>query len=103
MLDLGNSFLASIERDVRCGYVTREQAQTSYGVGFAKDASIDASATVKRRAEMKKEGLPIDEPIAPTPLFPQQMDFEQPQRNEIPEKLTEEERVVFAMNCRCCS
>ncbi|WP_082540562.1 hydantoinase B/oxoprolinase family protein [Pseudolabrys sp. Root1462] len=95
--------IASIERDVRCGYVTREQAETGYGIVFAKDGAIDAKATAKRRAEMKKDGLPIDEPIAPTPVFPTQMAFEQPQRNEIPEKLTEEERVVFAMNCRCCS
>ncbi|MBS0532695.1 MAG: hydantoinase B/oxoprolinase family protein [Proteobacteria bacterium] len=95
--------IAGIERDVRCGYVTREQAETNYGVVFAKDGSIDAQATAKRRAAMKKDGLPIDEPIAPTPVFPSQMVFEQPQRNEMPEKLTEEERVVFAMNCRCCS
>lgn len=95
--------IASIERDVRCGYVTREQAETGYGIVFAKDGAIDAKATAKRRAEMKKDGLPIDEPIAPTPVFPAQMAFEQPQGNEIPEKLTEEERVVFAMNCRCCS
>ncbi|MCW5689443.1 MAG: hydantoinase B/oxoprolinase family protein [Pseudolabrys sp.] len=95
--------IASVERDVRCGYVTREQAETNYGVVFTKDGAIDAKATAKRRDEMKKEGLPIDEPIAPTPVFPAQMTFEQPQRNEIPEKLTEEERMVFAMNCRCCS
>lgn len=95
--------VASIERDVRCGYVTREQAETSYGVVFAKDGSIDAKATQQRRAEMEKGGLPIDEPIAPTPVFKTQMIYEQPQRNEIPEKLTEEERMVFAMNCRCCS
>lgn len=95
--------IASVERDVRCGYVTREQAETNYGVVFAKDAAIDAKATAKRRAGMKKDGLPLDEPIAPTPVFPDQLAFEQPQRNEIPEKLTEEERMVFAMNCRCCS
>lgn len=95
--------VASVERDVRCGYITREQAETSYGIVFGKDGAIDAKATTNRRAAMKKDGLPLDEPIAPTPVFPAQMVFEQPQRNEIPEKLTEEERVVFAMNCRCCS
>ncbi|MBS0246878.1 MAG: hydantoinase B/oxoprolinase family protein [Proteobacteria bacterium] len=95
--------VASVERDVRCGYVTRDQAERDYGVAFAKDGSIDVEATAERRADMKKQGLPIDEPIAPTPIFPAQMILEQPQRNEIPEKLTEEERVVFAMNCRCCS
>lgn len=95
--------IAGVERDVRCGYVTREQAETNYGAVFKGDGTIDAVATEKRRAEMKKAGLPIDEPIAPTPVFPAQMTFEQPQRNEIPDKLTEEERMVFAMNCRCCS
>jgi N-methylhydantoinase B len=95
--------IASLEYDVRCGYVTREQAETSYGAVFKADGSIDAVATAKKRAEMKKAGLPIDEPIAPTPVFPAQLAVQQPQRNEIPEKLTEEERMVFAMNCRCCS
>ena len=95
--------IASLERDVRCGYVTRAQAETNYGAVFATDGSIDATATGKKRAEMKKAGLPVDEPIAPTPVFPEQLAVQQPQRNEIPEKLTEEERMVFAMNCRCCS
>jgi len=95
--------VASVERDVRCGYITREQAETSYGIAFGKDGAVDVSATAKRRAAMKKDGLPLDEPIAPSPVFPVQMVLDQPQRNEMPEKLTEEERVVFAMNCRCCS
>lgn len=95
--------LDRLAHDVRCGYVTREQAEANYGAVFKADGSIDAAATATRRAEMRKAGLPIDEPIAPTPVFPTQMAFEQPQRNEIPEKLTEEERMVFAMNCRCCS
>lgn len=95
--------VASLEHDVRCGYVTRAQAETNYGAVFAADGSIDVKATAKKRAEMKKAGLPIDEPIAPTPVFPEQLAVQQPQRNEIPEKLTEEERMVFAMNCRCCS
>ncbi len=90
--------------DVRCGYVTREQAEASYGAVFAADGSIDPAATAKRRDEMRRSGLPIDEPIAPTPVFPQHVTFEPtPQRSEMPADLTEEERVVFAMNCRCCS
>ncbi|HWK96464.1 MAG TPA: hydantoinase B/oxoprolinase family protein [Pseudolabrys sp.] len=95
--------IEDVAHDVRCGYISREQAETSYGVVFKADGSIDAKATDKRRADMKKAGLPIDEPIAPTPVFPAQLAVQQPQRNEIPEKLTEEERMVFAMNCRCCS
>ena len=95
--------IEGLERDVRCGYISPEQAETSYGVVFKADGSIDIKATDKRRAEMKKAGLPIDEPIAPTPVFKTNTVYEQPQRNEIPEKLREEERMEFAMNCRCCS
>lgn len=96
--------LDSLAHDVRCGYVTREQAESKYGAVFAADGSIDAKATVENRSTMRAKGLPEDEPIAPMPVFPVHMEFaQQPTRNEIPEKLTEEERMVFAMNCRCCS
>jgi N-methylhydantoinase B len=92
--------LAILERDLRCGYVSRAQAETSYGAVFTADGRIDAAATEMRRDEMRKEGLPVDEPIAPTPIFP--VNFE-PQKIPMPEKLTEEEQIVFAMNCRCCT
>ena len=55
-----------------------------------------------RRASMKQQGLPHDEPITeiiipfPTAAQPQVREPEH-------EKLTEEERVAFAMRCRCCS
>ena len=92
--------LVMLARDVRCGYVSREEAEKSYGAVFAADGSIDAAASARSRDEMQKQGLPVDEPIAPTLIFP--VNFE-PQKIPMPEQLTEEEQIVFAMNCRCCS
>jgi N-methylhydantoinase B len=96
--------LDSLARDVRCGYVTRDQAESKYGAVFVLDGTIDARATAANRSDMRAKDLPVDEPIAPMPIFPERMAFEpQPVRNEMPEKLSDEERMVFAMNCRCCS
>jgi N-methylhydantoinase B len=96
--------LDSLAYDVRCGYVTREQAERKYGAMFAPDGTIDAKATVANRADMRAKDLPVDEPIAPMPIFPENFSaVQQPVRNDMPEKLTDEERMVFAMNCRCCS
>ena len=96
--------LDSLAHDVRCGYVTREQAESKYGAVFAPDGTIDAKATVANRADMRAKDLPVDEPIAPTPIFPEHFEAaRQPVRNDMPDKLTDEERMVFAMNCRCCS
>jgi N-methylhydantoinase B len=92
--------LEMLKNDVRCGYVSRAEAEKTYGAVFAADGEIDAKATEKKRDEMRRVGLPIDEPIAPTLVFPPKTEvvaFEPPQ------KLTDEERMVFAMNCRCCS
>jgi N-methylhydantoinase B len=94
--------LAALEHDVRCGYVSKDAAERLYGAAFKPDAlKIDIGATEARRNEMRQRGLPHDEPIteviipfpataAPQPLQPEH------------EKLTEEERVAFAMQCRCC-
>lgn len=92
--------LGMLARDLRCGYVSPAEAEQKYGAVLRADSSINAEATAKRRDDMRRAGLPVDEPIAPTPIFPP--NFE-PQQIEMPEKLTEEERVAFAMNCRCCS
>ena len=63
--------------------------------------AIDAAATQKRRALMREQGLPHDQPIAESlvPIAPT------PHHEHSPEhaRLTEEERVAFAMQCRCCS
>src|SRR5207253_6103056 len=44
--------LASLERDVRCGYVTKESAENNYGAVFRPDSlALDSAATNARRAE----------------------------------------------------
>jgi N-methylhydantoinase B len=91
--------LDRLERDVWGGYVSREAAENLYGAVFRADGGIDREASVRRRDEMRREGLPIDQPIAETVAPP-------PHAHEYahsPEKLTEEERTVLAMSCRCCS
>ncbi|MBI2225108.1 MAG: hydantoinase B/oxoprolinase family protein [Betaproteobacteria bacterium] len=94
--------LAMLERDVRCGYVTQQAAEENYGAVFLDNTlTIDAAATQKRRAAMREQGLPHDNPIAETaaafaPAPPEEHNHEHA-------KLTEEERVAFAMQCRCCS
>ena len=94
--------LATLERDVRCGYVTKEAAEECYGAVFQDDTlTIDAAATEKRRATMREKGLPYDNPIAET-LIPF-ASAPPEERNPEHEKFTEEERVAFAMQCRCCS
>jgi len=91
--------LDRLERDVCGGYVSRYAAENLYGAMFAADGGIDRAATARRRGEMRAKGLPVDQPIAQTLPPPQHAhEHEHPT-----EPLTEEERVVMAMNCRCCS
>jgi N-methylhydantoinase B len=93
--------LSALERDVRCGYVTKDAAERYYGVVFDAAGKFDIAATETRRAEMRAKGLPHDEPIAdtgvPAPVHPQH------HHDHAHEKLTEEERVALAMTGRCCS
>jgi N-methylhydantoinase B len=93
--------IAMLERDVRAGYVSRESAETLYGAVFDADVGILSTETERRRAEMRAQGLPIDEPVAETDL-PFAPPDQQPAASPA-QALTEEERVAFAMNCRCCS
>jgi hypothetical protein len=68
---------------------------------FKADGSIDHEATAVRREEMRRMGLPVDQPISET-LVPPPV----PQAHEhshSAEKMTEEERAAWAMSCRCCS
>jgi len=62
---------------------------------------IDAAATQAKRREMRAKGLPYDNPIAETliPFATAPVAESNPEH----EKLTEEERVAFAMQCRCCT
>ena len=56
--------LDTLERDVRCGYVTKEAAEKYYGAVFQPDSlALDMAATKARRASMAQQGLPHDEPI----------------------------------------
>jgi N-methylhydantoinase B len=94
--------LNALERDVRCGYVSREAAEDLYGAVFVPASDkIDGVATAARRADMQAQGLPQDQPIADTgvavPLAPGHS------HDHGHEKLTEEERVALAMSGRCCS
>ena len=92
--------LGRLERDVRCGYVSRDAAENLYGAVFGADGGIDRVASVRRRDEMRAKGLPVDQPIAQTLPPPPKHAHEHAHPAE---PLTEEERVVMAMNCRCCS
>ena len=57
----------------------------------------------ERRAGMRAQGLPVDEPIAetiaPLPFSAEAVGSPNPGS----EKLSDEERIALAMNCRCCS
>jgi N-methylhydantoinase B len=94
---------ASLERDVRCGYVSKEAAEKHYGAVFVPGTNkLDLVATGVRRAEMRAQGLPHDEPIADTGVAapaPTHMH----RHDHAHEKLSEEERVALAMTGRCCS
>ena len=92
----------ALERDVRSGYVTQKSAEENYGAVFKGDTlEIDAAATKAKRNAMRAKGLPYDNPIAET-LIPFAA-APAPERNPEHEKLTPDERVAFAMQCRCCT
>jgi N-methylhydantoinase B len=91
---------ASLAYDVRCGYVTREAAEQYYGAAFEPGTiKLDLAATEARRAEMRQQGLPEDEPIADTGMPPPAAAHHHHEH----EKLSDEERVALAMTGRCCS
>ena len=49
--------LASLERDIRCGYVTRTAAEQDYGAVFEQGSDrLDIAGTQARRAEMHRLG-----------------------------------------------
>jgi N-methylhydantoinase B len=93
---------SALQRDVRCGYVSREAAEQFYGAVFRGDSiELDAAATEQRQIQMREQGLPHDQPVSEVIIpFPAAA---QPTANPEHEKLTEEERVAFAMQCRCCT
>jgi N-methylhydantoinase B len=94
--------LTALERDVRCGYVSREAAENLYGAVFqAGSDRIDAEATTVRRTAMLAQGLPQDEPIADTGV-PPPLPHSHSHAHEH-QHLSDEERVALAMSGRCCS
>ena len=87
---------------MRRGYVTKGSAEENYGAVFKDDTlEIDGAATERNRAAMRAKGLPYDDPIAET-LIPFAAP-PAPERDTEHDKLTQEERVAFAMQCRCCT
>jgi N-methylhydantoinase B len=94
--------LGALAQDVRRGYVTQKSAEENYGAVFIGETlEIDIAATKAKRDEMRAKGLPYDNPIAET-LIPFTAP-PAPERNPEHDKLTQEERVAFAMQCRCCT
>jgi hypothetical protein len=92
-----------LDRDVRCGDISRDAAENVYGACCRDDGTIDTGASASRRAEMRAKGLPVDEPIAET-IAPLPFSAEAVGSPSVgTEKLSEEERIALAMNCRCCS
>jgi len=95
--------LDALARDVRCGYVSKDAAEKYYGAVFEPETNrIDAAATGIKRSEMRRQGLPQDEPIADTGVPPPATAHVHG-HDHGHEKLSEEERVALAMTGRCCS
>ncbi len=94
--------LGALQRDVRNGYVTKQSAERDYGAVFVPDSLvIDEAATTARRAEMKAQGLPEDQPIAETMAVPP-VPHDHAHDHGL-DTLTDEERVALAMSGRCCT
>jgi len=56
--------LEDVEHDVRQGYVSREAAHQLYGVELDADGRADRARSEARRRDMRRRGLPKDEPFA---------------------------------------
>jgi N-methylhydantoinase B len=92
-----------VERDVRQGYVTKAAAEKLYGIVF-RDGTLDVDIvrTQARREEMRRQGLPVDDPEipdAPGEGWSLHLNRRRPQDNR---QLSDEERLVIAMSGRCC-
>ena len=87
---------------MRCGYVTREAAEKYYGAVFQPDSLSSTAGDASAPRSMRQQGLPHDQPITEVSSRSRQPRSRRSASIEH-EKLTEEERVAFAMRCRCCS
>ncbi len=92
-----------VERDARQGYVTKESAETHYGIVFRDGAlDVDLVRTQARREDMRKQGLPVNDPEipdAPGEGWSRNLNRRRPQDNR---QLSDDERLVIAMSGRCC-
>jgi len=96
--------LTSLQNDIRQGYVTAAAAEKFYGVVFLPGTNaIDSSATEKRRAEMKKFQLPLDEQVEMPDAPELAHAHDHSLHSHATGDLSEEERLVVAMSGRCCS
>lgn len=96
--------IEALQRDVAGGYVSKESAEKNYGAVFKTGAlTIDHAATAARRKEMAGQGLPHDEPVAPTIPVPPNANDHHHGHAHGHEHLTQEERTALAMSHRCCS
>ena len=89
-----------VEDDLAQGYISKQAAETKYGVVFRPGTLLaDRAATEVKRTEMRAAGLPVDDPVPPEPATAPAGDHHQHHL----EGLSEEERLVLAMSGRCCS
>jgi len=96
--------LASLQNDVRQGYVGKDAAEKNYGAVFKPGTiELDTAATEKRRAEMKKAGLPKDEQTEVLEPAGTAHAHDHAHQHHHHDNLTDEERLVVAMSGRCCS
>jgi N-methylhydantoinase B len=94
--------LTAVAGDVRQGYVLPDAAERFYGAVFKPGTiELDFAATEARRAEMRAQGLPLEEPD-PAPAAEHQ-GHHHDHRHSSYSGLSEEERLVVAMSGRCCS
>jgi N-methylhydantoinase B len=104
----GGGFGSPLDRDARLvaedmmqGYISKDAAEKHYGLAFAPGtASLDRAATAKKRADMRANGLPVDDPVPPEQIA---KPTGQSNRHQEHENLTDEERLVLALSGRCCS
>ncbi len=92
-----------VEGDVRQGYVTKAAAEKLYGIVF-RDGTLDVDIvrTQARREEMRRDGLPVNDPEvpdAPGEGWSLNLNRRRPQDNR---QLSDDERLVIAMSGRCC-
>jgi N-methylhydantoinase B len=95
--------IARVEDDLHQGYISKESAETHYGIAFTPGTLLaDRAATEARRKEMRAKGLPVDDPVLPEKTAkPDDHHHHHHHGDHAP--MTDEERLVIALSGRCCS